>query len=126
MIIPKVKWITEKYGLREIVVATIATQIFVLPFLLYKMGTLSLVALPVNLLILAAIPLTMLFGFLTGMLGFISSALAAPFAFLSYAFLEYELFIVEFFAKLPFAEVFVSDFPLWLMLSCYAVLVFVR
>ena len=38
-------------------------------------------ALPVNLLVLLFIPATMLFGFLTGLLGFLSSALSMPFAF---------------------------------------------
>ncbi|MDO8482835.1 MAG: ComEC/Rec2 family competence protein, partial [bacterium] len=56
LIEPKVKWVTEKWKLREIVVATISTQIFVLPFLLYKTGLFSIVSLPVNLLILTAIP----------------------------------------------------------------------
>ena len=46
--------------------ATIATQIFVLPLLLYQMGQLSLVSLPANLLILPVIPWTMLFGFFAG------------------------------------------------------------
>jgi len=76
-----------KFQLREFALATISTQIFVLPLLLYKMGQLSLVALPVNLLILIFVPLTMLFGFLTGMIGFLSIALSLPFAFITYGFL---------------------------------------
>jgi len=52
--------------LRGFATATVATQIFVLPLLLYKIGELSLVALPVNLLVLVTVPLTMLFGFLAG------------------------------------------------------------
>src|SRR3989338_7433963 len=98
---PRVKWITEKWRMREIAVATVATQLFVLPFLLYKTGIMSLVSLPVNLLILAAIPFTMLFGFLAGVAGFAATALALPFAYAAYAFLAYELAIVEWFARLP-------------------------
>jgi competence protein ComEC len=75
----KMTFITEKYKLRELIVATVATQIFVLPFIFYKMGMISLVALPVNLLILPFIPAVMLFGFITGILGFISSLLAWPY-----------------------------------------------
>ena len=77
---PHVKWVTTWWHLREIVVATLATQIFVLPFLLYKTGMFSIVSLMVNLLVLSAIPLTMFFGFLAGILAFISTALATPFA----------------------------------------------
>ncbi|MEK7208555.1 MAG: ComEC/Rec2 family competence protein [Patescibacteria group bacterium] len=117
---PKVKWITERWRMREIFVATVATQLFVLPFLLYKTGILSLVSLPVNLLILAAVPATMLMGFLAGMAGFVSVALAAPFAFLSYALLAYELGVVEWFARLPFAAIALALFPAWLALFCYA------
>jgi len=106
--------------LRTVVVATLSTQVFVLPMLLYKMGELSLVALPVNLLILSAIPATMLFGFLAGSVGFLSSMLAFPFAFVAYALLDYELRVVEFFSHLPFASVAVSNFPLWFALLCYA------
>src|SRR3990167_8784939 len=87
LIEPKTQWVSSRWHLRDIVVATIATQIFVLPFLLYKTGILSLVSLPVNLLILTAVPATMLFGFLAGLTGFLASALAAPFAFLSFALL---------------------------------------
>ncbi len=112
-------FITEKFGLRSVVVATLSTQIFVLPMLLYKMGELSLVALPVNLLILFAIPSTMFFGFLAGVVGFISGALAFPWAFMATALLSYELWLVEFFSHLPFSFVAVNSFPLWLALLCY-------
>lgn len=119
LIEPRVRWVTERWNLREILVATIATQLFVLPFLLYKTGLLSLVSLPVNLLILIAIPATMLLGFLAGVAGFVGTALAAPFAFLSYAFLAYELAVVEWFAHLPFAAMTLISFPLWLVVLWY-------
>lgn len=117
----RVLWVTKKWKMREITAATVATQLFVLPFLLYKTGTLSLVSLPVNLLILAAIPFTMLFGFLAGIAGFVASALAAPFAFASYALLAYELKVVELFAGVSFAAISVPYFPLWLVIFWYAV-----
>ncbi len=116
---PKVRWVTEKWHLREIVVATISTQVFVLPFLLYKTGLLSLVSLPVNLLVLSAIPLTMLFGFLAGIISFASPLLALPFAYVTYALLAYELAVVEWFAKLPFVAITLPYFPLWLVIFWY-------
>ena len=117
---PRVQWITKRCGLREIAVATVATQFFVLPFLLYKTGVLSFVSLPANLLILAAIPLTMFFGFLTGIAGFAATVLALPFAYIAYGFLAYELAVVEWFAQLPFAAVMLASFPLWLVVVWYA------
>ena len=109
-----------KWQLREFATATIATQIFVLPLLLYMTGMLSIVALPVNLLILAFVPVTMLFGFITGIVGFVSPLLSLPFAYITTALLSYELKVVELFAALPFASVTVEAFPLFAMIGMYA------
>ena len=116
----KLQFVTPRFKLREFATATISTQIFVLPLLLYKMGELSLVGLPVNILILAFIPLTMLFGFLTGAISFIGVAISLPFAFASYALLSYELKVVEIFSSLPFASISVPYFPAWVMVGVYA------
>src|SRR3989339_481657 len=56
-------WVPESFKLRDVVSVTFAAYIFVLPFVLYKMGNLSLVAFPANVLILPFIPLTMIFDF---------------------------------------------------------------
>jgi len=115
------KLVPTKWQLREFATATVATQIFVLPLLLYIMGEFSLVALPVNILVLAFVPLTMLFGFLTGVLGLLSATLAFPFTAISYGLLSYELLIVDLFARLPFASIFIPKFPLWTALLFYCV-----
>ena len=117
------RFIPAKGKLREIVGATIATQIFVLPLLLSMSGEFSVVGLIVNLLILPTVAATMLFGFLTGVAGFVSSVLSMPFAFITYALLTYQLKIVELFASLPFASVTIPYFPAWLMLGIYATLI---
>lgn len=114
-------FITKKLQLRQIAGATIATQVFVLPLLLYQMGQLSLVSLPANLLILPTIPWTMLFGFLAGALGFISQILALPFAFIAYILLTFQLKIVALFAALPFASISIPYFPVWALSACYVV-----
>jgi competence protein ComEC len=113
--------IPTKLQLREFAVATIATQIFVLPMILYKMGMLSLVALPVNLLILVTVPITMLFGFITGILGFVSTILSFPFAFITNALLSYQLKIVDIFASIPFSSIEINYFPIWLAVLIYAI-----
>jgi competence protein ComEC len=125
LIEPRLWWITEKCGLRGIITATVATQIFVLPLLLYKTGMLSLVALPVNLLILPLIPVTMFFGFFAGVSAFLWTVLALPFAYLAYLLLAYELSVVEFFSHLPFAAVAVNNVPLWLVPVTYLVYVLI-
>ena len=113
------KFIPEKFGLREIAAATIATQIFVLPLLLYMMGKISLVAIVVNLLVLIFIPVTMFLGFVTGVLGFVSYTLSMIFALPTFAFLYYEIAVVEFFARLPFASIAVPSFSFSLMIGVY-------
>ncbi|MFC1623547.1 ComEC/Rec2 family competence protein [Patescibacteria group bacterium] len=115
------EFLPARFGLREMAIATIATQIFVLPLLLYMMGDLSLVAIFVNLLVLVFIPATMLFGFLTGIIGFVSLAVSLPFAYATYILLAYELKIVDIFASLPFASFHIPYFPFWLMCAVYGV-----
>jgi len=114
-------WVPTRLQLREFATATVATQLFVLPMLLYKMGQLSIVAFPVNLLVLPAVPVTMLLGFLTGAVGFLNTALSLPFAYATEGLLSYQLFIVDAFAKIPFASVSINAFPLWAAVSMYGV-----
>jgi competence protein ComEC len=114
----KLKFITERFGLRDIISSTISAQILVLPLLLYKMGIFSFVALPANILILAFISAVMLFGFLTGIIGFVSLIVSLPFAWVSWFLLSYMIKVSEFFASLPFAYVNISWFSeVFLVLS---------
>jgi len=117
-------WVPTFFKLRDIVSVTSAAYIFVLPFILYKMGNLSLVALPANILILPFIPFTMLLGFITSFLGVIWYVLAVPFGYVSYLFLHYELGVVNFFSNLPFAAFSIPNFPLILTVLIYAYFIF--
>ncbi|MEI6280780.1 MAG: ComEC/Rec2 family competence protein [bacterium] len=112
-------WAPERFGLRDIVSVTVAAYVFVFPFILYKMGNFSLIAIPANALILPFVPFTMMLGFLTGFLGLIYYVLAVPFGYLSYLFLHYELGVVSFFSTLPFASFTFPNFPLWLTILIY-------
>jgi competence protein ComEC len=118
-------WVTEKFELRDIISVTCAAYIFVAPFILYKMGNFSLVALPANILILPFIPFTMMLGFITGFLGVIWYGLAVPAGFISYLFLHYELAVINFFSHLPFAAFTISNFPLIITIMIYATFVYV-
>lgn len=106
----KLKFITEKFGIRSIVSSTLSTQFFVTPFLLYKIGQVSIVGIIVNILILPIIPVTMLMVFVTGLVGMLNFALSKPFALFAVILLKYEIFIVKFFASLPFASLNVDFF----------------
>jgi competence protein ComEC len=114
--------IPEKFGAREILASTCATQLMVLPFLLYQNGTLSIVALPANLLALLPVPFAMLFSFIGALGGMIFGSYAVPLAFPAYALLWYIITIAHLFASLPFAAVSIPAFSAWWMFGAYAVL----
>jgi competence protein ComEC len=101
----KLSFIPEKAGLRGIVAATIATQVAVLPLLLYHIGTISLVAPLVNILILPFVPFVMLTGFLSGAIGLLSPTLALPLAYITHGVLSYLFFVVYLFSLFPFSAV---------------------
>lgn len=119
LIEPKMTFITEKYKLRELAVSTVATQIFVLPFLIYKMGLVSIFGLLSNLFILPFIPTIMLFGFLAGLLAFVSVTLAWPLAWISSWLLTYTLGVIQLFSHLPFSALTFKRFPLALIILIY-------
>ncbi|MGH7249389.1 MAG: ComEC/Rec2 family competence protein [Minisyncoccia bacterium] len=117
-------WVTEKFQLRDILSVTTAAYIFVFPFILYQMGNFSTVALPANALILPFIPLTLLLGFITGFAGLLWYGLSIPIGFISYLFLHYELLIIGFFSRLPFAAFALPNFPLFVTLIIYVYFIY--
>ncbi len=91
--------------LSEIIGATLAAQIAVLPLLIYYMNKVSVVAIIVNVLALPVIPIAMLATFLAGSIGMLSTVLATPFAYAAYFMLLYVVWIVEVFNGLPFTTI---------------------
>ena len=115
----KLRFVPERFGLRELVASTLATQISVAPLLLYLMGNASLVGVFANILVLPFIPLTMLTVFLTGMAGFVSASISMIIAAGAFCLLGYELLIVEFFARLPYSNITLESFSLLMMWCTY-------
>lgn len=116
-------FIPDKFGARGTIAATLSTQIFVSPYILYLMGQISLVGAFVNILVLPLIPVTMLAVFLTGTAGFILPAAAQIIGFVAHLLLSYELFMVQGFARLPFAAAYVPAFSAWWVAGFYAILI---
>ncbi len=106
-------------GFRELVATTLGAQIMVFPWILYKMGNLSIVGLLANIIVLPIVPIAMFFGFITGALGIISTTVSMPFAYISHFLLSYILFAAEKFAQIPFASLELKNFPLVLVLLVY-------
>lgn len=113
------KWITQKFGMREIIAATIGTQVAVLPLLLYLTGTVSFSALPVNVLVLPIVPLAMGLSFLAGITGTLTAGIGMLVGFPAHLLLSYIFWIVSFFEQVPFSAITIPPFPFWVTAVLY-------
>lgn len=115
----KLLFVTSKFELRGILATTISATIITLPFLLYKIGYVSVVSVFSNILILSFMPFTMLLGFIASLLSFIS----INFLFISLnLILKYESFIAVLFGSFKFS-LFKYNFPLFLAISSYIAII---
>ncbi len=122
-----IPWVSKKFGLREIIGATIGTQIAVFPLLLYLTGLLSLSSLPLHILVLPIIPLAMFFTLVAGIVGSIPGVgviLSLP----AYMTLSYVLILVDIIAGIPGSAVTLPVFPIWVTALMYGAIIwfFVR
>jgi predicted membrane metal-binding protein len=104
---------------RGYIVATIATQIAVLPLLIYQIGQVSLVSVPVNVLVLPVVPVAMLGAFLSAVASYIFVPLGLAVGFITQLSLTYIISIAEWFSRLPFAVVEFSAVSPWWLLPMY-------
>lgn len=106
--------------LSEAFVVTIAAQITTTPLMAYTFERFSLVALPVNLLIVPAQSPLMVFGGIAVTLAMVIYPLGQIFAWLSWLFLFWTVSVVEFFAQFPMASLEVAAMPAWQVWAIYA------
>ena len=106
-------------GLRELAAITTATQCAVAPLLLFQMGTLSMVAVPANLLVLVAVPPAMLTSFLAAVATWVAAPLATLLASLAFGLLSCIIFVVELLSRVPGASLSVPPFPFLLVPLAY-------
>ncbi|MFA6095052.1 MAG: ComEC/Rec2 family competence protein [Candidatus Paceibacterota bacterium] len=107
-------------GLRGVVTSTIATQLCVLPLLLYKTGLFSVVSFVSNIVVLPLIPLTMFVGFIAAVGGCISSVAAFVPGLCAFVLLAFILKASHGLASIPWAA-FTIPFPIWLSLGLYII-----
>ena len=110
------------FGWREILFATLAAQLAVLPLLVINFGQLSLIAPLANLLIILFIPATMFWGFLAGAAGIFWLGLGKILSWPVWLFLTYEIKVAEILARVPLAAVS-FEWQWWGGVVYYAVLV---
>lgn len=109
------KWLPETFEMQNSLVMTLSAQILVIPKIILSFSRLSLISPIVNVLVLPVIPMTMFFGFVTGISGQFSDVLAKIFGFVTYLLLDYEIRVVDFFSKIPYAAVELKGVGMWLM-----------
>lgn len=117
------RYLPKRFGIREIFASTIATQIAVLPYLMYRIGALSLIAPLVNVLVLPTIPFAMGAGALAGFIEMVFSFGSSPVSWISFLSLHYTVVVVEFFAQFSFSSVGVPHVPLFLVLVTYGCII---
>lgn len=105
IVAPRLRFVTERWGFREMVASTVSAQLVVMPHLLRMSGSLSLISFVANAFVLPAIPGVMLFGALAAALSFVSKHLAFVPGLPAYALASYVLAAAKGFASLPFASV---------------------
>ncbi len=116
---PLAQWIPNPMGLREIIVSTVSVELLVIPLILYRMGSVSIVSLFSNLLILPVISPTMLFGFLSASFGFVSHTLAVLFGYPAFLLLQYELWVVDMMSSFKYALLQISQVSLVVLILIY-------
>ncbi len=110
------------YKLRELLIATVAAQVAVLPLLLYHIGEISLVSVVVNVLVLPMVPVAMGLTFATGVLALLSPPLATLLAYPTTLVLSYVTGMASAWASLSFAALPVPTFSFAWVTVAYALL----
>ncbi len=105
----------------EVFFMTLSAQIFVVPIIAYYFGSVSIVSLLANLLVLPVIPIAMVLAFLVAVIGFASSAAAVFAGGALYWLLEYVFAVVDVLAGLSWASKEVS-MSVWLLGVFYLIL----
>lgn len=109
------------------IATTLAAQLSVLPLLLYMSGLLSFVALPANILVNPLVPFAMAAAAIAGVSGMLlGTALPTLLHIVSWPALALTCYIIAVAQKsaaLPYATLTLHQFPFWLVVASYAVLI---
>ncbi len=109
--------IPEKGGVRDMLAMNFSAQLLTAPILIYNFGYISIIGIITNLLILPIAPILLGLGFVFLAGGALWSGFGFLLSFPVFFLLYYFNFVIEFFAKLPFASLTIENLsPLWLLL----------
>ncbi len=116
-------FVTDRFGLREVVSSTVAVQIFSLPLLLKFSGSISSYGIFANIIVVPFIPFAMLSVFLSGTFCFINQNLGLVFNLVSHLILAYMLFVVKYISSLNSAMLEIGKTNNFFIVCWYAVVI---
>ena len=117
------KWcskVPKRFLLREVTASTIATQMTVVPYIVWYIGSVSTIGLFANILVVPVIPLVMLTGFLTLIFGLLYLPLSFPFAVVAYVLTSLILHLTHILAQIP-GIVVKAHLPLYILIIIFIV-----
>lgn len=117
------KFLPSFFGIRENLSTTLAAQIFTLPWLIFKLGNLSLIAPIVNLLILPLSAPMIICGLIAVIIGMISPPLATALFWINWVMLGYFVLLVEKFAGLKYSFLAINNFSSWQLMVIYLIII---
>ncbi len=106
---------------------TISAITLTLPIILWEFGTLSLLALPANLLIVFVVPFAMLASFALGIVALVLLPLAHTLVYVAWIPLTYMINAAHLFATIPFAAVQTGEWSrIFAILAAFGVIFWIR
>ena len=100
--------IPETLSIKDSLVITLSALVFTIPIILVNFGQMSIISPLSNVLVAPAIPLSMLFWFLSIITYNIHELIWISFWFFSWIFLKYIMIIADFLGNLSFSFIFVN------------------
>ena len=114
--------IPNTFQLRYNLSGTLSAQIFTLPVLIYNFGQISLISPLTNILILPFLPLATILGFIFSALGIIFATLGQIFSLPAYFLLTYFIKTIDFFSKIPWANLRFQNVSWLFLFNFYLIL----
>ncbi|MDB4984800.1 MAG: internalization-related competence protein ComEC/Rec2, competence protein ComEC protein [Patescibacteria group bacterium] len=114
------KWNVQEYGgMRDLLIETMSVQFFVLPYIIWMSGRVSVLTLVSNLITVPLTPLVMGTGFAVTIIGMIAGPLGAIFAKPVSWVMTYMLSVAHIVASMHFATFVIPPFGGWVMAGIY-------
>lgn len=117
----KAKWGAEDSGLKNLICATLAAQIFCLPILIYNFGQIPILSPLANILVVPILSYLLVISFLFLILGAIFPVLALPLSFIVWFPYAFIVKILDLFSSIPFSTINFKA-PILVVFLCYLLL----